>query len=294
MVNVLISTYNGEKYIKEQIDSILAQTYPFVNIYVRDDGSSDATTDILAEYAQKKQLTLFEGENVGFGQSFLWLLDYTEDGDYWAFCDQDDIWEKDKLKKAVEALEGMDQAVPNMYVHDFYVTDEHLNVQDRYGNSIPRYSFQMAITECLHMGFTMVINNKFRLLMLRGNIKILTTHDWWAELIAMEFGDIFVDDYIGAYHRRLDCSISGGTLKNRIKWFLGTLKGRSEIPIIARMFWDTFEDEMNQNDRRILRLFVTQRYDLIKALCKTCYWKRWRSSLGSELVVRFLMLIGKI
>lgn len=74
LVNVLISTYNGEKYIKDQIDSILGQTYPNIRIYVRDDGSSDNTCNILKEYEKAGKIVLFRGDNVKWGKSFLTLL----------------------------------------------------------------------------------------------------------------------------------------------------------------------------------------------------------------------------
>lgn len=294
LVNVLISTYNGEKYIREQIDSILNQSYKKIAIYVRDDGSTDGTLKILEQYESKHQITLFHGENMGFGKSFLWLLKYTEQGDYWAFCDQDDIWERDKIQHAVDKLQDMCDNEPNMYVHDFWITDEMLNPQYKYGNNIPEYSFQMAITECLHMGFAIVFNKNFRRLMLKGDIEKLPSHDWWAELIAMEFGNIFVDEYIGAKHRRLDSSVSGNSLINRIKWFGRALEGDSEIPGLAREFQKTFDGDVREEDRKVIGLFVTEHYDFVKALKKTFYPKRWRSNMVSELVVRCLMLIGKI
>lgn len=294
MVNVLISTYNGETYIAQQIDSILEQTYSDFRIYVRDDGSNDGTLNVLSKYENEKQIVVFKGENIGFGRSFLWLLNEIDTGEYWAFCDQDDVWAKDKLQKAVDALERMDNCNPNYYVHDFYITDEQLNIEGEHKNYIKNYSFQMAITECLHMGFATVFNRKFRSYMLKGDISKLPTHDWWAELIAMEFGTIYVDSYLGAYHRRLQTSVSGSALKNRIKWFKGALGGQSEIPTIAKEFYDTFEKNMNQKDKKVLSLFANRRYNLIHAVCKTCYPKRWRSSILSEMCVRFLMLIGRI
>ncbi len=293
-VNVLISTYNGEKYITEQIESIIAQTYPSVTILVRDDGSTDGTVKILEEYEKKQKLHLFKGENVGYGKSFLRLLEQAEKGDYWAFCDQDDIWEVDKLQHAVNKLQTMEDNEPNLYVHDFQVADERMNPINTYGNNIPRYSFRMALTECLHMGFSTVFNRSFRNLMLQGNIDRIPSHDWWAELIAMEFGNIYVDDYIGAQHRRLDCSVSGSNLRNRIRWFRRALSGGSEIPGLAKEFYRTFGKDMNKKDRRIIRLFASEHYNLIYAIVKAFYPKRWRSSIVSEAVVRLLMLLGRI
>ena len=89
-VNVLLSAYNGEKYIKAQIDSILNQSYPNVELYVRDDGSKDGTLAIVREYEEKGLLHLEAGENVGFVKSFEWLIANGGEADYYAFSDQED------------------------------------------------------------------------------------------------------------------------------------------------------------------------------------------------------------
>lgn len=96
-VQVVMSTYNGEKYLKEQIDSILSQEGVDVRLYIRDDGSSDRTTDILASYQEHKNVKIEKGNNLGFAKSFLTALDECDEADYYAFSDQDDVWEKDKL-----------------------------------------------------------------------------------------------------------------------------------------------------------------------------------------------------
>ena len=294
MVNVLISTYNGARYIRQQLDSILTQTYKDVTIYVRDDGSDDETVSIIKEYGQSADIKLICGKNIGYGRSFLWLLEHADTGDYWAFCDQDDVWESDKLARAVARLESMSPDIPNMYVHDFWITDERLTPISRYGNDIEGYDFRMAITECLHMGFSTVFNAELRRYMLMGNIDNIPTHDWWEELIAMEFGNIYVDDYIGAWHRRLDESISENNIGNRVKWFFRAMKGGSEIPYICREFYETFNDKMKDEDRHILELFVNNKNRFNKSVKKALYPKRWRTSIASEIVVRMLMIMGKI
>ena len=113
-VAVLISTYNGEKYIKEQIDSILNQTYKNIEIVIRDDGSSDSTIEIIKEYQKKhSNIILKEGTNVGFIKSFFQLLGLA-DSDYYAYCDQDDVWMENKIELAVNALNEADNTKPNM------------------------------------------------------------------------------------------------------------------------------------------------------------------------------------
>ena len=97
-----MSTYNGQKYIRQQIDSILQQTNVEVNLLVRDDGSKDDTIKILDEYKQEGKLTYYTGPNLGPQLSFLNLLNNCPKADYYAFADQDDYWEKDKLSTAVK------------------------------------------------------------------------------------------------------------------------------------------------------------------------------------------------
>lgn len=294
-VTILVSTYNGEKYIKAQIDSLINQTYPNIRIYIRDDGSTDNTLSVIKrEYSGIDNVKIYSGKNIGYGRSFLRLLKEAEYGDYWAFCDQDDVWDTGKICRAVSKLDEMAISTPNMYVHDYYITDEQLYPVRRYVNEQNEVDFRMAITECKHMGFSTVFNKEFRKYMLEGNINRISSHDWWAELIVMEFGTLFVDDYVGAWHRRLESSVSENNLHNRFAWFLRALKGNSEIPYITKEFYKTFYCNMKIEDRRILALFVNDRYSFINSLTKALYPRRWRTSMASEIVVRLLMIIGKI
>lgn len=293
-VNVLISTYNGEKYIREQIESIQKQTYQNIAIYVRDDGSTDGTVSILQEYEKKGEITLLRGENLGFGGSFLTLLKESENGDYWAFCDQDDVWLEDKVTWAVEWLEKQDEKIPCMFHSAYYLTDENLKIEASYLPPEKPYTFRKSITEVLHMGFASVINKALRDEMLKGEISHITSHDHWAELIVMKYGKVKFDDREAAYHRRLTYSLSGNSMKARIRWLKGALKGGSEILPVAKEFDRVFGKGKTEKDYKIIRWFCCEKYNLRKSLCKCFYPHRWRSSLSSELVLRFLMLIGRV
>lgn len=103
-VVVLISTYNGEKYLKEQLESILAQKNVNISILARDDGSTDSTKNILESYSKNEKLRWYCESNVGPAHSFLDLINKAEKADFYAFSDQDDIWDEDKLYSAVEML----------------------------------------------------------------------------------------------------------------------------------------------------------------------------------------------
>ncbi len=105
-ISVVVCTYNGERFLRQQLDSLLAQTYPPCEIRIHDDGSTDATVDIVRDYARRDSRVKWHvnrpglGFNLNFSQAFM-----QAEGDYVASCDQDDVWHPDKLRHMVEALE---------------------------------------------------------------------------------------------------------------------------------------------------------------------------------------------
>lgn len=125
-ITVLMSSYNGEKYISEQIDSILHQENCNVNLIVRDDGSSDNTCEILEQYQKNNLLTWYsDGENLRPAHSFLRLLANAPDSDYYAFADQDDYWMTDKLDHAIKAI-GNRSDIPMIYYANSELVDSEL------------------------------------------------------------------------------------------------------------------------------------------------------------------------
>ena len=296
LVNVLISTYNGEKYIREQIDSILRQTYPNIRIYVRDDGSSDGTIDILKSYEEKGKIILLTGENVGYGRSFGKLLQYAEEGDYWAFCDQDDVWLPDKVERAVKWLDQQPEGVPALFGNAYELTDESMH-KSLGVQKPPKYTFDFrrALTDCLYQGFVMTLNRPLRTLMLQADMDTITSHDWWAVILAERFGVHHFDDHIGARHRRLDTSISGMNMKNRIKWLANTFRtGDTGIRSCAKAYTKIYGDGKNDRAAEYARWFSNDQYRVDYALKKAFYPGRWRPAISSEIVLQFLMLTGKV
>ena len=299
-VNVLLSAYNGEKYITEQVDSIVRQDYPNLEIYIRDDGSSDRTLDLLKackkENSKGRNIHIYSGKNVGYGPSFLWLLRRSSQGDYWAFCDQDDVWMEDKIRRGVSWMEEQKDRKESalLYHSAFLETDERLSVKGIYlPEDRDSYCFQKAITECMHMGFSSLLNRKLRELAVRGPVREIVSHDWWVELIVMEFGRACFDPIPSSFHRRLDSSQSSRALSARAKWVFKALTKESEIRNLTRAFMSVFREDMSKEDRDLLALFSPP-YTFSKALKKSGYPARWRTSLSSELVLRMLMLLGRI
>ncbi|MBR4115330.1 MAG: glycosyltransferase, partial [Bacteroidales bacterium] len=114
-VCVVLASYNGQKYIREQLDSIAAQEGVEVSLLVRDDGSRDATQEILEQYQNAGALRWYTGAHLNVAQGFLELLRNAPEADYYAFCDQDDVWLPDKLAAAVAMLKQENPALPLMY-----------------------------------------------------------------------------------------------------------------------------------------------------------------------------------
>jgi glycosyltransferase involved in cell wall biosynthesis len=128
-----MSTYNGERYLNQQLDSILAQSVSEWQLFIRDDGSTDSTLDLLQKYANnhpKKIHIITDGENLGACKSFERLLQLHGNADYIAFADQDDVWLPDKIELSLRTIKQAEQQYPNLpiVVHtDLQVVDEHLN-----------------------------------------------------------------------------------------------------------------------------------------------------------------------
>lgn len=133
-VAVLMSSYNGARYIKEQIDSVLAQEGVNVSLVVRDDGSSDNTPDILKQYEKDNKIAWYTGANLKPLGSFMHLLFHCEHADYYAFCDQDDVWLSSKLVDSLKVMQRNEIRTPHapVIVHtDMTVVDNELNTMNK-------------------------------------------------------------------------------------------------------------------------------------------------------------------
>ena len=143
-VQILLSSYNGDKYINRQIDSILCQKDVEVHLLIRDDGSTDQTRQIIKKYEKKYpfNIKVVLGENIGWKKSFFTLLKLAGDYDYYAFADQDDYWYEDKEISAIDVMESDSIICPKLVQVDYVTTDEclcPLKPQPKARPIIPRY-----------------------------------------------------------------------------------------------------------------------------------------------------------
>jgi glycosyltransferase involved in cell wall biosynthesis len=198
VVHILLATYNGEQFIRQQLDSLFAQTFNNFILLVRDDGSTDNTVQIVAEYIEKfpEKIVLIKDEkkNVGATLNFGLLLEKA-DADYIFFCDQDDIWMKDKMEKELEALRALEKNNPGMpcvVFSDMKVIDEQDNITAdslwKELNLHPRFfSLNRLLIQNIPHGCTMAINKQMHQLATPLPLEAML-HDHWIALIAAACG----------------------------------------------------------------------------------------------------------
>jgi glycosyltransferase involved in cell wall biosynthesis len=198
IIEILLATYNGERFIAEQLDSIFRQTYPHFRIIVRDDGSSDKTKDILktyaANYPPKIQVLEDDGKNAGATQNFARLLQYSN-ADYVAFCDQDDVWLPDKLEISLQKLQKLEQGNHNrpcLVYSDMKLIDEAGQVlQDSVWKQLQldpkHFKFNRLLIQNIPHGCTMMFNRAMKELV-SPIPPAAMLHDHWMAIIASLLG----------------------------------------------------------------------------------------------------------
>jgi hypothetical protein len=181
-----------------------------------------------------------------------------------------------------------------LYHGAYDVVSENGEIKERFYFPNEGYGFRRSITENHYSGFAMVVNRTMRDYMLRGDAKQIGYHDWWAAMIAHAFGVGYSDARVCARHRAHDTNVTRITWKSRFQWLWSSLTEESELHRRAVEFELCFGEELAKADADVLRHFTNRRYHLTDALWKCCYPKRWRPIWSSELVLRGLMLLGKV
>ncbi len=294
-IAVLLSSYNGYKYIEEQIASISKQKNVDFMLYIRDDGSEKEFVELLCELQKKYDFKLLKGKNIGFLKSFMELLAAVDNADLYAFSDQDDIWLETKLETAEQWFEKQDlgDSIPLLYHSAYDLVEEEKKVGHFYFPDTG-YDFRRSITENHFSGFSMVINRKMREMMLQGDCNQIGYHDWWAAMIAQAFGKSYSDAKTEAEHRVHGDNVTTFNIKTRLKWLKKNLCETSEIKKRSCEFERCFKNIMSDENIQTLTMFTQKKYSLRVSLKKAFYPKRWRPVIASEITVRLLMLLGRV
>ena len=266
-VAVCMSTYNGEKYIREQIESIMNQSYRPLYLLVRDDGSSDSTCDIIKEYAkQYDHVLVVDGENkenLKPTRSFFRLVHYAFEDirrfDYFAFADQDDVWLNDKIEHAIDLLEtAKPSRFGKLYYSNKTIVDQSLNVLHEeninyFGDFLEVFGRNLA------SGCTMVFNRTLAELLLRHIPQCDCYHDAWTYRVGKTLGSTIVFDSQSRILYRQHTSNVVGIIKQKTvkdeltsSWVQHILKSESEhetwdqINEIIRTYQDVLLESENK------------------------------------------------
>lgn len=234
-VGILLCTYNGETYLRGQIESFIAQSYDHWQLFVSDDGSTDGTGEILQNYQALlgKNMFIFNGPQEGFAQNFMSLIrNKSINCDYYAFSDQDDIWLPDKLERSLAALSNQDQNAPCLYCSRTQLIDSEGNVTGVSPSFMKPPSFSNALVQSLAGANTMLINESARELLARTDSQAtVIAHDWLAYLIVSGCGGAIVfDQEPTLLYRQHGANIIGANtgIQNRIRRVRDMLGGLSK------------------------------------------------------------------
>ncbi|MBP5258233.1 MAG: glycosyltransferase family 2 protein [Prevotella sp.] len=260
-VCVLMSTYDGERYIREQIDSILAQRDVEVSLLVRDDGSTDGTHVILDEYQKKGLLKWYTGDNLKPARSFMQLLRDAPNCDYYAFADQDDFWMNDKLYAACQMLETNSDK-PALYFGQTQLADKDLNPIDSVVIN-PFLTFGESLVYYFVGGCTMVMNSRLREIVNKYRPKELFMHDVWIYSVALAIGAFVAFDKVPRimYRQHGGNTVGQGfgaweMWKRRFDRLRNERRIRSRV---AREIHDGYKDYITADNREILNKVLSYR-----------------------------------
>lgn len=304
-VAILLCTFDGARFLPDQLNSIAAQTHGNWRLIVSDDGSHDATRDIIRGFAiaqlERSRVELRHGPGRGATGNFLSLAtDPTIDADCFAYCDQDDTWAQDKLKRAVDWLQTVPSDVPALYC-----SRTRLITADgqAYGHS-PLFSrppsFRNALVQNLGGGNTMVFNRAARDLLVQSAGLEVVAHDWWTYmLVTGAGGQVFYDsepslDY--RQHGQNQVGANGGLLPS-LKRLVMVADGRfSRWNAVNARALTQVEALLTPENRAVLRSFRAVRtsstgVSRLTALLNTGLYRQTRRG---QLALLAAALLGRL
>lgn len=218
-VAILLCTFNGESFLDQQLLSIVEQTHDNWEVWASDDGSTDGTVAILEDWRRRLppgRLHIVEGPRQGFVRNFLSLASFAEiEADYFAFCDQDDIWEAGKLERALSWVGSESPGTPVLYCSRTRLIDEKGAEVGLSPLFVRPPSFGNALVQNIGGGNTMMFNMAARKLLLTAGPKANpVAHDWWTYILVSGCGGrVFYDPKPEVRYRQHDKNLIGNSAR---------------------------------------------------------------------------------
>ena len=264
-VCVLLSAYNGEQFIEEQLASLTAQKGVEVDILVRDDGSTDTTRTILERWQQKGALRWYGGENLGWAMSFIHLLCHAPEADYYAFCDHDDIWLPEKLEEP----------------------------------AVLHYNIRTALVKCIPLGCTVVMSRALQQSISQHPPKSVCAHDFWGYQVALAVGNVCYDPRSFILYRQHAHNQIGQTRswceiwRSRLKRLRG-LRHQHDREELATQLLECHGAEMDEETRAAVRKVSDYRRSLKNRLSLFADRRYTMGRRSNDVWLRLRILFGKL
>ena len=269
-VQILMAVYNGRDYLREQLDSLLGQTFEDWQLLVSDDASTDDSLGVITEYCKRdpRIKLVLDGQHYGNAKQHFMALLRLADCPYVMTCDQDDVWDADKIELTLAAMKNEECKMerPLLVCTDLRVVDKDLNVLSPSfltysGMDASRCDFGYFLASCLVTGCTMMVNRPLLELLQRPtNDDALIMHDWWASLVAAAFGVVVhLDRATISYRQHSDNSV--GAERFSVAQALGAIKEKAATE-------DRAIDQALELSRVFANELSAQQKAQIDALCK--------------------------
>lgn len=297
MIEILLATYNGEKYLREQIDSLLNQTYEDFRIIVRDDGSDDGTIDIIKDYvSQYPHKVVFIEDAVKCGNpasNFMQLIQYAT-GDYIMFCDQDDVWFPTKLAAMMEEMERQeaDKGVPVLVYGDYIIVDENLNRISQQGKSqIHNKKLDLAhlLVQNYVTGCCIMVNGALYRQIGQYSNDILM-HDWWIAIYAIAFGKIeHLQAELMLYRQHSGQSVGARNIRSVSYIWAKLRSGDSKDSMAqyvrqAKFFLAQYGEAICKKNKKLLEAFIDiPQQGKIKKIFTLCKYRFFKNTVPRAL-----------
>jgi len=354
-VVVMLSTYCGEKFLKEQLDSIANQQGDFsIHLKIRDDGSTDNTVAIIEEYKAEMQLhstgkvnrihpateTIVSlngrnncgfiqsvdtqyGKNIGFKASFFTLLkDSGDEAEWYAFCDQDDVWQPKKLQHAIDMLQNISykdhslpcsdepvSEVPLLYTSRLQLVNDKLEVISLSQQARKGSSFENAMVENIVTGATIVMNRAAKLLLQDGLKRHfqelcdqILLHDWWCYLVISAFGCVIYDKEPFILYRQHESNTIGqktgffAKQKRRLQRFVktGNVHGITKQVALFLKVYQMRINNMPEAKHKVLLRFLDKDHDFFHRAAYAFHPDAIRQTALDSLLMRLLILFHRL
>jgi len=296
-IAILMATYNGERYLPKQLDSILNQDFEDWVLLVSDDGSKDRTMEILSDYQKRypQKIKLLEKEKPSGGakKNFLFLTRQADGYPYLMYCDQDDFWKPEKIRVTLEKMretENGDPATPCLVHTDLEVVDQTMNTISpsffRFSGLRPeRCGLNQLLIQNIVTGCTMMINHALWELAVRPvDEEQILMHDWWFALIAAAVGRIgFVNQSLILYRQHGDNSVGAKNMHSAETIALQMTKHESNRNALrhsmlqAGTLLTVLDGCLKERDREMLRVYSqaekTGKLSKIRVSARYGIWK---------------------